>query len=243
MTERNKRAAIIALIFSILACTQCHCEALRINEMAFTKQFPSQKMLNEAISAITAEKIIDLPDKNPHFRVISARFRDGKILVSYYRQDDTIRSPAKEYWLVFSLDGHFIDGFYIEDSISNGGGNVFYSDGTLYIYHVWSQCLYSIDKNAQISYYYVPGKYAYELTIAYHESVEGYTLQIKETETSNSVILTDKDGIQTEVFSDNYDSSWKKQGKVLLVIFVIVAVVSNVYIERNRRRDKRKAGR
>ncbi len=138
----------------------------------------------------------------------------------------------------FDLNGSFIEGFYSEDRIKNGVSNVFYSDGRLYIFHSFVNCLYFIDEDAIISCFYVPTEY--ELAMyRYDESIDGYNLVVNRTDTSGSVVLTDEKGHQTTVFSDLYDNSGNKKSEIVFFIWLSFAFTVNILVGRNIVKNRR----
>ena len=215
--ENKKYSLFILSVFIavLLGFNVCLSEMQEINGIKFSGRFPSQDMLDKAVEAVTVKKINDWPEENKGFRINKAVFRDGRILIEYVNEYTTSTLTPK-YYLLFDLNGSFIEGFYSEDRIKNGVSNVFYSDGRLYIFHSFVNCLYFIDEDAIISCFYVPTEY--ELAMyRYDESIDGYNLVVNRTDTSGSVVLIDEKGHQTTVFSDLYDNSGNKKSEIVFL--------------------------
>lgn len=227
---------LIRFIFSTLVCSlmlfscaNCLSETLMLNGICFSTKFPTEEMLHSAQEAFCSAKIVTELPGGENIKVTDASFSDGKIMV-YCSEPTHNKIPYKKYRLLFDTDGTFLTGFYIEHNISNGAHNVIYKNGKLYEYFGFFHCLYEINQNAEVTYYYAPYEYGNEL-FYYTENIEGYHLEIETGETSNKAILTDEAGNQSVLYSDSYDSSWvKKQDRAVGILIAFIIVVNLIVV-------------
>lgn len=234
------KSLVIAIIYLIvlIGCASCLSETIRILDTSFSTYFPDEEKLDYARDKFVAKSISEMPEEDNNFRINNASFRDDKIMITYsdaHYQGSTHR----EYILFFDLNGTFISGFYIENGIRNGVRTVIYNNRKLYYYSGFTDCLYEVNDNSEMKYYYVPSEYEMKFW-DYREIVAGCDIKIETNDTgSNKVVFTNASGDKLIIFSDSYDSQWVKDQNLVVAIIVIFNVVINIFVIK-RHFNKRK---
>ncbi len=162
-------------------------EQIMVGSVKLYAEFDNTEALRKAQGFISATKLED-PYDIKYVEYGRLLFREGKVVVELKSINN---SDRMFYYLIYDLNGHFIEGYKIKEKYNNSGvRNVFLNDSKLYFYQSSVNCVYGLSYDS-IKFFQVD-ETAKDTLSRYDETLTGYSLDIDQR--TKRILIKDETG-------------------------------------------------